>query len=62
MNNTVYGAMFCCNIHESTYAVVSLHWNRKGAEMAMEFHKNEHRKENGIDNYTGWTIYEFKIN
>lgn len=61
-NKTVYGAMFNPMIHESVYGVISLHWNKKDAEMAMEFYKHEFEKENGVDNSVAWTIYEFKIN
>jgi hypothetical protein len=32
-------------IHESATATVSLHRTKRGAEIAMEFHKDECRKE-----------------
>jgi len=32
-------------IHESSALTVSIHRTRKGAEMAMEYHKNEKRKK-----------------
>jgi len=60
-SKTVYGAMFNPMIHESVYAVISLHWDKKDAEMAMEFHKHETLLENGIDSCMAWTIYEFNI-
>jgi hypothetical protein len=40
-NDFVYAFMYCPCIHESAYATVSLHRTEKGAEVAMEFHKNE---------------------
>lgn len=60
--STVYGAMFNPMIHESGFVVISLHWRKKDAEMAMGFHRVEYHKENGIDNYTAWRVYKFKIN
>ena len=38
---------FCYNdfIHESSAATISIHKTRKGAEMAMEFHKLEQYKK-----------------
>lgn len=49
--NTVLGAVIvyefmyndCC--HESAPHTMSIHHTKKGAEMAMEFHKNEMRKD-----------------
>lgn len=32
-------------IHESSYATVSLHYTKEGAEKAMALHKEEKRKE-----------------
>jgi hypothetical protein len=31
--------------HESSYATLSIHRTRKGAEMAIEFHRAERQKE-----------------
>lgn len=41
----VYAFMYNPMIYESATGVVSLHFSRKGAEMAMEFHKEELKKE-----------------
>ena len=44
-NEKVYLAMYNPMIYESSFGVISIHKSRKGAEMAMEFHKNEKYKE-----------------
>lgn len=41
----VYAFNYCPCIHESATQTISLHKSLKGAEMAMEFHKNEALKE-----------------
>ena len=41
----VYAFMYNPMIYESATATVSLHFSKKGAEMAMEFHKAEQQKE-----------------
>lgn len=41
----VYAFKYCPCIHESAWATISLHKSLKGAEIAMEFHKNEALKE-----------------
>jgi len=41
----VYSFMYCDCIHESASYTVSLHKTKKGAEIAMEFHKAEKKKE-----------------
>ena len=58
----VYEFLYNSDCCEGAASTISIHKTKKGAEMAMEFHRVEYQKENGIDNYTGWTIYEFKIN
>ena len=45
IKNKVYEFWYTDNIHESAAACISLHWTKKGAEMAMEFHKAKKRKE-----------------
>ena len=45
MNEIVFAAMYNPMIHESTFGIISLHKTRKGAEMALEFHREEKRKE-----------------
>ena len=57
----VYAAMFNPMIHESVFGIISLHWNRKDAEMAMEFDKMEYQKEYGINSYTSWFIAEYEV-
>jgi hypothetical protein len=37
--NDYVWAFLYCPIHESSFATVSLHKTEKGAEIAMEFHK-----------------------
>lgn len=44
-NNILYAFRYCDCIFESSHATKSLHRTRKGAEIALEFHKNEKRKE-----------------
>lgn len=41
----VYAFNYCPCIHESGWVTISLHKTRKGAEMAMEFHREVERKE-----------------
>lgn len=41
----VWAFLYCHCIHESSFGTVSLHKTEKGAEIAMEFHKENERKE-----------------
>jgi hypothetical protein len=41
----LYQALYNPMIHESASYTLSIHKTRKGAEMAIEFHKNEIKKE-----------------
>lgn len=43
--NEIWEFSYTDCIHESAMAAISLHKSKKGAEMAMEHHKNEARKE-----------------
>jgi hypothetical protein len=43
--DTIYKFLYNPSICESGYITISIHKSRKGAEMAMEFHKNEKLKE-----------------
>lgn len=43
--DTVYIAMYNPMIYESSFGVISIHKTRKGAEMAIEFDREERRKE-----------------
>lgn len=47
----VYAFLYNSCIYESAYATISLHKTKKGAEMAMQFHKAEKEKEH-------WAIYD----
>lgn len=72
----VYGFMYNECIHESSWATVSLHTSREGAEIALEKHKAEKLEEfqtykkwceeNDMGNPTfgeheDWSIHEFEI-
>lgn len=41
----VFAAMYNPMIHESSFGIISLHKTEKGAQMAMEFDKEQRRKE-----------------
>lgn len=41
----IYEALYCCCIHESSYATISLHKTRKGAEEAIKNHKDEKKRK-----------------
>jgi hypothetical protein len=41
----VWAFLYCPCIHESSFGIVSLHKTEKGAEIAMEFHRENERKE-----------------
>jgi len=49
-NNTIFEFLYNDCIHESAFATVSTHRTKKGAEMAMAFHKNEAKEEWDKDN------------
>lgn len=38
-------AMYNPMIYESSFGIISIHRTERGAQMAMEFHKEEQRKE-----------------
>lgn len=44
-SNIIYIAMYNPMIYESSYGVLSVHKTQKGAEMAIEFDKEERRRE-----------------
>jgi hypothetical protein len=78
MKDNVFLAMYNPMIHESTFGVISVHKTRKGAEMAVEFHKDSMRKEHNeflkdrdpkddfdygeFDRFLAWNVYEIKLN
>lgn len=41
----IYEALYCCDIHDSSYATLSTHRTRKGAEEAIEKHKQKIKAE-----------------
>ena len=43
----VWAFVYCPCVHESAWRTVSLHKSKKGAEIALEFHKAETIKEWG---------------
>lgn len=53
---------FCYSdcIHESSLMTMSLHRTKRGAEMAMEFHKEQERKE-FMETYQGKEVSTFGI-
>ena len=70
----VYGFLYNSMTEESASRTMSIHKTRKGAEMAMEFHKSERKKEWDIDHkrepniytefgyFEWWGIEEMEIN
>lgn len=58
MENKVYAFMYCPCIHESAFSTVSLHKTQKGAEIAMEFHKQT-AKEKYYRMYTKEELDDF---
>ena len=45
MKETVWVAFYNPMIEESSAGVISIHKTKKGAEMAMDFHKEKERRE-----------------
>ena len=42
---SAWGFVYCPCIHESAFCTISLHKSKEGAEKAMEWHREEKRKE-----------------
>lgn len=62
MNKKVFAAIHNPMIHESCFTVLSLHRTRRGAEMAMEFHKQATIDEDGrLDDCKLWDVVEYII-
>ena len=70
----VYEFLYNSECYESTSATISIHKTKKGAEMALEFHKNERLKEweqeckeypkckeRPFDLYQWWTVREREL-
>ena len=58
-NNTLYEFLYNSCIHESAAATMSIHRTQKGAEIAMEFHKNEARKKWDEDSEFEFGTHEY---
>ena len=58
----VYIATYCPCIFESSYGVISVHKTKRGAEVAMEFHKEEEREiMGGVGAYEEWRVDEHEV-
>ena len=75
MIELVFVALYNPMIDESSFGIISIHKTRKGAEMAMEFHKEEKRKEwenfyktteerkdFPFGEFQSWLVLEYTIN
>jgi hypothetical protein len=77
MNDNVFLALFNPMTEESSFGVLSVHKTHKGAEMAIEFDKEETRKEHEeflkdrdpkdnfdygpFDQFKAWAVCEMKL-
>lgn len=52
----LYGFYYNPMIYESGDCLISLHRTKKGAEMALDYHKHEKKKE--YDDYSSWNKEE----
>lgn len=72
--NFVFLAMYNPMIHESSYGIISVHKTQKGAEMAIEFNKNDERniwleehpnkkdqEEFPFGKYQNWKVEKVKL-
>ncbi len=41
----IYKALYNCCVHESSYATISIHKTKEGAEKAIEIHKAKEKEE-----------------
>ena len=75
MIERVFVALYNPMIYESSPGIISIHKTRKGAEMAMEFHKEEKRKEwknlyktteerkdFPFGKFQSWLVLEYELN
>ena len=44
----MYQALYCSCVYESAYETLSIHRTKKGAEKAVEAHKNKLKKEHNL--------------
>ena len=74
MQTILYLAMYNPMIYESSFGLISIHKTRKGAEMAMEFHKaeaykeweetyttKEEQKEFPFGSFESWKVFEHEL-
>ena len=59
---TIYAFVYSSCIYEEGPVTQSLHKTRRGAEMAMEFHKAEKFKEYPEHPHESWDVIEMNIN
>jgi hypothetical protein len=70
----IYAFLYNDNFYESSYATMSLHYSRLGAERAMKKHIREEKKKyneifsdseghnkNSYQDFKGWLVEEMKI-
>jgi predicted nucleic acid-binding Zn-ribbon protein len=57
----LYQALYNPMTEESAWHTLSVHKTRKGAEMAIAFHKEEKIRTDGIDNFEAWGVNEMKV-
>ena len=60
----VYEFLYNPDVYESCPSTVSIHKTRRGAEMAMEFHRAEVKREweEVCEEYPSWGDYPFDYN
>jgi len=58
----IYAVIFNPMIHESGFVTLSVHRTKRGAEMAMEFHKAATIDEDGgLDNCKFWDVVKMTV-
>ena len=58
----VYEFIFNDNTYKSRASTISIHETRKGAEMALEFHKQEYKDNDDFDErHQYWNIRETEL-
>ena len=71
----IFVALYNPMIYESSFGIINIHKTRKGAEMAMEFHKKklkkewknlhkttEERKDIPFGEFQSWLVLEYELN
>jgi hypothetical protein len=60
MKTLVYLAMYNPMIHESVYGCLSVHKTQRGAEMAIEFDRQERLCDDGYsESVESWAVFSF---